>query len=260
MAGSVDVTGIHARGPASWNNAFINQSMTTNQAAEALRLGVIDGSQLTGQSLGSKSGWWTQELSKAQLNNQELITNTINEAWNNSHQLSKNALKYKNDLVTHAKDIGSYINDEQIGDIMLNNGTTSNELLTGKNYLDVDLAKTGDYTLGTARDRFEGTYNFTGDKSFNTQIAKDSKKGISKKLKSYALSKADSLLATKMPEHPVVYEVDTGSQNLYTDSSTKYSGTDIKGSAGGELFAAVFGKNNANNISTYYKNMNILAG
>lgn len=217
-----------------------------------------EGVSFSGQTAGSQSGWWTKELSKTQLNNQKLISNTINEAWNNTHQLSGNALKYKNDLITQAKDIGSYINDEQIGNLMFENGATTNELLTGKNYIDVDLAATGDYTLGSARDRVAGTYNFNGNKSFNTKIAKNSK--VAKKLKSYAFSKADSLLASKMPEHPVVYEVDTADQNLYTDSSTKYSGTDITGASGGDLFAAVFGNANANNIKNYYKNMNILAG
>ena len=37
-----------------------------------------------------------------------------------------------------------------------------------------------------------------------------------------------------------------------------YSGTDIQGSGGGELVAAVYGDTAANNIKNYYKNMNLL--
>ena len=38
-----------------------------------------------------------------------------------------------------------------------------------------DLAKTGDYTLGTARDRITpgGTYNFNGNKTFGKSLEKN---------------------------------------------------------------------------------------
>jgi hypothetical protein len=44
-----------------------------------------------------------------------------------------------------------------------------------------------------------------------------------------------------------------------TDVSTGYGGTDIKGTAGGNLVAQVFGEQAANRISNYYRNMNILS-
>ena len=271
-SGSVDVFGLRT-GPHV--DGGIWTSMKTDQAASLLNQNLISGEQLRGQSLASKSGWWTQDLTTVQKANQKLISNTINEAWNQNNILSQNALRWKNDLVTQAKDMGSYINDEQIGNIMKNNGAKSYDLLNSVGgegyYIDVDLTTTGDYKYNPSTMRpnphLEGgasvqdaSYTFNGNKSFNTQIAKDSKKSLSKKLKSYAFSKADSLLSSKMPEHDVVYEVDTGAQNLYADTNAAYGGTDIKGSAGGDLFAQVFGKSNANNISTYYKNMNILSG
>ena len=261
VAGSVDITGQMATGPSSWNNTLINKSMTTNQAASALQAGVIEGSQLQGQSLGTQSGgWWTQELSKAQVGNQRLITNTINDAWSQNNILSKNALRYKNDLVTRAKDMGSYINDQQIGDIMLENGATSTDLFNSvggeNNYLDFDLSTSKDYSLRQVGGGGQGTYEFNGDGSFKEKIAKDSWK---KKAKKLAFSKADSLLSAEPDNHDVVYAVDNNS-NLYTDSQTNYDASQIVGSSGGSLFAKVFGEANAKNIENSYKNMNILAG
>jgi len=261
-SGSVDVWGIRG---SPHTEGLIKTAVRSADAASMLRSGLIEGSQLTGQSLASKPGWMTQQLTTVQQRNQKLISETINQAWNNSNHLSENALRWKNDLVSRAKDMGSYINDEQIGNLMLDKGAYSTEVMrdvggnlisTDKNFIDVDLMKTKDYIYESGT----STYNFEGNNSFNTKIAKDSKKSISKKLKSYAFSKADSLLSSKMPVHDVVYEVDTGAQNLYADTQAAYGGTDIKGSAGGDLFALVFGKQNANNISTFYKNMNILSG
>jgi hypothetical protein len=257
MGGSVDIKGVIAKGPASWNNTLVNQSMTTSQAAEAFSKGLIDGSQLTGQSLGTKSGWWTQELSKSQLSNQKLITNTINDAWNQNNILSPNALKYKNDLSNYAKDIGSYINDEQIGNVMTNGGVKSKDLINSiggeNNYLDFDITKSKDYAYNAGTK----TYTFDGKNSFNSKIAKDSFKNKAKKL---AFGKIDSLLNAEVPKHDVVYEVDSGSQNLYADTKTNYDASQIIGSSGGTLFAQVFGDKNANDIMQSYKNMNILAG
>ena len=96
-----------------------------------------------------------------------------------------------------------------------------------------------------------------GKNSFNSKIAKDSFKNKAKKL---AFGKIDSLLNAEVPKHDVVYEVDSGSQNLYADTKTNYDASQIIGSSGGTLFAQVFSDKNANDIMQSYKNMNILAG
>ena len=38
-----------------------------------------------------------------------------------------------------------------------------------------DFSKSKDYTLGSARDRLEGTYNFTGGETFDTPVGKVNK-------------------------------------------------------------------------------------
>jgi hypothetical protein len=41
--------------------------------------------------------------------------------------------------------------------------------------------------------------------------------------------------------------------------TSSYDGTNISGSQGGELIAAVYGNESANQIKNYYKNMNLIA-
>ena len=120
-----------------------------------------------------------------------------------------------------------------------------------------DLAQTGDYTLGTARDRLEGTYNFTGNNTFGKQEAT---KGFFSQNKNKLASLTKSLLKPDAPQVP------DGTTPMYTGGgydlaqfNAGYSGTDQKGSSGGELVAAVYGDAAANNIKNYYRNMNILS-
>ena len=49
-----------------------------------------------------------------------------------------------------------------------------------------------------------------------------------------------------------------GLQLTDSDSNGIYEGTDIKGTAGGTFVEDVFGTSAANNMRTYYKNMNIM--
>lgn len=49
-----------------------------------------------------------------------------------------------------------------------------------------------------------------------------------------------------------------GSQGDFSNTAkTTYEGTDIKGTAGGTFVEDVFGTKAANNMRTYYQNMNI---
>ena len=119
-----------------------------------------------------------------------------------------------------------------------------------------DLAQTGDYTLGTARDRLEGTYNFTGNNTFGKQEAT---KGFLSTNKSKLASLTKSLLKPSGPEVPDgTTPMFTGGGYDMAQFNANYGGTDIKGSGGGELVAKVYGDAAANNIKNYYRNMNLL--
>ena len=80
------------------------------------------------------------------------------------------------------------------------------------------------------------------------------------KAKDAAIGYASSLLKPTTPTtQPTVpyYAGATSSDNDFI--GTGYGGTDIKGTAGGNLVAQVFGEQAANRISNYYRNMNILS-
>ena len=45
----------------------------------------------------------------------------------------------------------------------------------------------------------------------------------------------------------------------FETSLSGYKGTDITGTAGGDLFTNVFGIDDGNRLKSYYKNMNLLS-
>ena len=118
-----------------------------------------------------------------------------------------------------------------------------------------DLAQTGDYTYGIARD--SNTLNFTGGETFGKQPATQNFfQKNAKKLKD--LTK--SILAPSGDTPPgqpadLPLNLDTSKINMAMSS---YGGTDIEGSQGGSLVAKVYGQDAANRILTYHQNMNAL--
>jgi len=249
-------------------------SMTSSQAAKALELGQISGDQLSKQTLSGKGGWFTKTNSSG-ITSDRLVTETINDAYKaRLDGFGTNAKRMFNDIKNKAMEMDTYLNDEQIGSFVESNKaarTYTNEIMeyagdmdyygtgTGKFQLKTeipDLAQTGDYTLGTARDRLEGTYNFTGGETFGKQEAT---KGFFAKNKSKLASLTKSLLkpseGVPVAEAPLTLP-DAPLQA--TNFNTMYSGTDQAGSSGGQLVAAVYGDAAANNIKNYYKNMNLL--
>ena len=204
-----------------------------------------------------------------------LVTETINDAYKaRLDGFGTNAKRMFNDIKNKAMEMDTYLNDEQIGSFVENNVAAksyTNEVMeyagdmdyigtgTGKFQIKTeipDLAQTGDYTLGTARDRLEGTYNFTGKETFGKQEAT---KGFFATNKSKLASLTKSLLkpseGVPVPEAPLTLP-ETPLQG--TNFNTMYAGTDQAGSTGGQLVAAVYGEAAANNIKNYYKNMNLL--
>ena len=157
-------------------------TMTSEQAMSLYNKGLIDASQLSNQTLGSAEGWFTKAGSSEA---DKLVTQTINNAMekNVSMLQGNSAQKYFNDLVTHQKDVGSYINNSEAFDTVVNNsGTNYNGVTDFDGYYSTDLAKTGDYTLGTARDRLLRTIHFTGEKTYNNNVGKSSIKKAAKKI------------------------------------------------------------------------------
>jgi hypothetical protein len=175
-----------------------------------------------------------------------------------------NATRMFNDVKSYAEKMGTYVNDEQIGSYIENN-IGSNRYTTpiepGKYAVktDTNLLKTGDYTALNE----EGTeFLFNGNETFKSPPVKSAfdeanKKAMSK-AKDAAIGYVSSLLkpTTPTPQQPSYYAGATSNDGF---AGTGYGGTDVKGTAGGNLVAQVFGEQAANRISNYYKNMNILS-
>ena len=250
--------------------------MSNTEVAAKIQSGVLDAGQINVKSLTEPGGWFTKP-NKIGVNSDRLVTETINDAYKIRRDgFGPNATRMFDDIKRQSIEMGTYINDEQIGSFIENNRAAksySEKLMDYTGDMDyygtpsdkfqvkteiADLAQTGDYTLGTARDRFEGTYNFTGNETFGKQEA--TKGFISRnkdKLKRLATAAGDTLLGPKPIEPEAPLEIPKTPMQGFNFNSM-YSGTDIKGSGGGELIARVYGNAAANNIKDYYRNMNIL--
>jgi len=233
-------------------------TMTSNQAASALKSGVVDASQLSNQTLG-KQGWFTQGSTATD----KIVTDNINNAYQSTiDSYSPSMKKYFNDKVAFEKSQGTYINNAMTGfDAESSLGVTNNfatDFSTTPYSIDVDLSKTGDYKIGTTAPGQVTEYTFTGNKSYANL---NKKPLISDKLKSTvkktAFSKLEGLLAPTTAIEDMAALPSSQGEFSNTAKST-YEGTDIKGTAGGKFVEDVFGTRAANNMRTYYQNMNIM--
>ena len=248
--------------------------ISSSDAAAAIQKGTLEASQLGKQTLTQPGGWFTK-TNQAGITSDRLVTETINDAYKaRLDGFGTNAKRMFTDIKNKAMEMDTYLNDEQIGSFVENNVAAknyTNEVMeyagdmdyigtgTGKYQIKTeipDLAQTGDYTLGTARDRAAGTYNFTGKETFGKQEAT---KGFLSTNKSKLASLTKSLLKPSGPEVPDgTTPMFTGGGYDMSQFNANYGGTDIKGSGGGELVAKVYGDAAANNIKNYYRNMNLL--
>ena len=222
-------------------------SMTSEQALKAIDLGQINASQLSKQTLGDAAGF----ITKAGNQSDSLITDIINSTYESKiKMLDANGTRHFNDLLSTAKNSKTYTNNGEIFNYM-----TSGTKGTTPQYMDftddiigysTDLSKTGDYTLGTARDRLTegGTYNFNGNKTFSDSLEPtkftNTIKNNSKKIITAA---ADTLLKkTEMPEIPQ-FELLTSAAATGNDGTIKplISSASIKGSEGTDFFRKQFG-------------------
>ena len=252
--GSVDVFGIrgnvHGEGQI-WSSMKSSQPESLIKAAEAAGKAPPI---LRGQSWGTAEGWFTQAgSSKAD----ELVTKTINTALEDKvNLLDTNGKRYFNDLISAAKNRGEYVNSSDALSKVLDNNHTIWEGTDFDGKYITDLSKTGDYTLGTARDRLEGTYNFTGDKSFDNKVAKkfNYKKAIDKGAN---LIKKTSLLDQNEIIHPEKFDlISSASAEANESQGGSLTSTDIQGSTGTDYFKKVYGEAAWQKLKGYHRNMN----
>ena len=250
-------------GVEGWGNPFgyaDTATMTSGQAAGLIDAGAIQGSQLSGQTLGSAEGWFTKAGSSEA---DKLVTQTINNAMeSNVNMLQGNSQKYFNDLVTHQKEMGSYVNNSEAFDTVVNNtGTNYNGITDFDGAYNSDLGMTGDYKLINPNE--PNSYTFTGEKTYNNPVGKSSinkakKSKISKNLKYAAGTLSKSLLTPAKTglQHPNVMYASTADMTQATTGG--YGGTDIEGAWGGSLLHGAFDDNQRERIMSFYKNMNII--
>lgn len=228
-------------------------TMTSEEAGKAISRGTLDVADISKQTLGSNK-WFVQGSKEAD----KIITNTINNAYSKTtSQYSPDALRYFNDLKSKAIDMKTYVNDAEIGDVVEKYATniqTGTSDLDITSTIDIDLGKTRDYNVLNE----EGTeYAFTGNNTYGTG---EKATGFSTKAKSAGKTAVSSLLKKK--DTPVdITKVDFTfgeGKGLMTDITGTYGGTDIYGSAGGNLLQGVYSDADRMKIMNYYKNMNIL--
>ena len=257
-------TGYGPDGPMLMDNTLV---------ADKLKSGVLEAGQVNMKSLTESGGWFTK-ANAAGVQADTIVSDVINDAYKTRLDgFGVNAKRMFTDIKNKALEMDTYINDEQIGSFVESNKAASsyrNDIMeyagdmdyTGSQKFKItteipDLAQTGDYTLGTARDRVAGTYNFTGNETFGKQPAtKNFFQRNAKKLKD--LTKSILAPSGDVPQGQggdIPLNLDTSRIDMAMSS---YGGTDIEGSQGGSLVAKVYGQDAANRILTYHQNMNAL--
>ena len=207
------------------------------------------------QTLTKQGGFFTNQ---AGVKGDQIVTDTINEAYKQRLEgFSPDATRYYKDVLNSSKEMGSYINNEEIGNYV-ENAMSSNQTIAknGNIFTDTNLGASPDYdVLNEAGDEFV----FNGKEAFKTPPAKESLQQVLKKnSKKLIGGLADSMLSKKGQSveqaTPFIPFTDT---NMY-GSDTGYGATDIIGSSGGSMINTVYGQQAANRMRNYYKNMNIL--
>jgi len=246
------------------------QILKSSDAAKYIEQGTLDVSRLGEQTLTKPGGIFTS-VNKVGIEADKIVSETINKAYANRLEgFGPNARRMFSDLRNYSQQMGTYINDEQIGSYIENNiGTTQNRYITSLGDTDMagklvvntetDLLKTGDYILNE-----DGKFTFNGGETFKAPpvknaLAEANKEAASKAKKALGALGTSLLTPKPLPQPDMTPYQYAGASGYSSDMTTGYGGTDIKGTAGGNLVAQVFGADAANRISNYYRNMNILA-
>ena len=230
--------------------------ISSTDAAAAIERGTLSASELGKQTLSQPTGYFTK-ANAIGVKSDSIVTDTINSAYKKRLEgFGNNAMRMFNDSVARAKELGTYVNDEQIGSYIQNNNATKQYAVADvlgntdmqKTYsikTDIDdLFQTGDYTKA-------GEY--TGAKTFASN--KVDLKSTAKK----SLFKIGESLLKPKTDYAKTYEIAPTQDMTFETSLSGYQGTDITGTAGGDLFIKVFGLEQGNRLKSYYKNMNLLS-
>jgi len=222
-------------------------TIDASTAQKYLKQDLLDPSKITKQTLGSTEGFFTKAGSTEA---DKLITNIIDATYESKiNMLDKDGLRYFNDVYNTAKEAGTLTNKGEIF-----NSITANKGVTPQ-YMDftdevigysTDLAKTGDYTLGTARDRLTegGVYNFNGNKTFSKSLEPNKFTNVIKNnSKKIITTAADTLLKkTDMPDIPKYDLITTASATSNDNAySALTSSAVVQGSEGTDYFRKVYG-------------------
>ena len=244
--------------------------ISSTDAAAAIEAGTLKASELGQQTLTQPGGWFTKTNSVG-VQSDAIVQETINNAYKTRLDgFGKNATTMFNDIKNKSIELGTYVNDEQIGSYVENNLATSQVSIpemtyagdmdyygkaTGKYNIKTevkDLGATGDYLNDG-----QGGFRFTGEKTFSNEPVKTASSNLSKAIKKTAFNFGKDLLK---PTDQKIEPYYMAQQDMTMQTGmTGYGGTDITGARGGELFAKVYGDSAANQLSTYYKNMNLLS-
>ena len=251
-AGTVDIYGTIDPGIAT---------IPSTEAAGMLQRGTLSASELGKQTIGQTGLFTTANPAD------KIVSETINKAYAERIKgFGPNAYRMFEDVKNKSLELGTYVNDYEIGSAIENNIASNSYTVPiepGKYGVRTDIAdlsKTKDYISLNE----EGTeFMFTGNETFKSPpvksaLAEANKKAISK-AKDAAVGYASSLLKPTTPTTQPTIPYYAGATSDSGFIGTGYGGTDIKGTAGGNLVAQVFGENAANRISNYYRNMNILS-
>ena len=240
-------------------------TIDASTASKYLDKGLLDPSKITKQTLGSSEGFFTKAGS-SQADN--YITEAINKTYESKiNALTGNTKTYYDDVLQFAKDSGTFTNKGEIYNHVINSSGTQAQYMDFTDDIigyTTDLAKTGDYTLGTAKDRTLGNYNFNGSKTFGKESLEPNKfKNILKNKTSKKLITAmgDTLLKKRdMPEIPEFDLVTTqGATSNEGNYAALTSSTNISGSKGTDFFRKVYGDKAWENLKDTVNHMNYRA-
>jgi len=250
--------------------------MDVTKAQDALIRGTIQPDQLGSQTLGSQTGFFTKATTAADRSAADYITETINGAYKNRLDgYSDSAMKYFKDIKNAAINNGTYINDAEIGSILSDSlGTTQKTLGVYKDgslitdfdvvkpdsyqiRTNVDLMKTGDYKQISAPGE-DSFMQFTGDKSFNTDVAKKTglKDAVKKSSGKIVSSLKKSLFSKDDPIIEPEFAMMSTSGNLVdTNTNIFASSANLTGGSKANFVRKVFGDGDAQTLENYHKHM-----
>ena len=239
-------------------------TMTSTDAAAAIKRGTLDASMISDQTLTKPSGWFTK-TNAAGVQADTIVSDVINDAYKTRLDgFGTNAKRMFNDIRNKALEMDTYINDEQIGSFVEDNVGASSyrvDTISGPPNINKfqikteipDLGATGDYKLLNPNE--PNSLVFTGGETFGKQPATQNFfQKNQKKLKDLTKSLLKPSGTAPIESAALPLSLDTSPIDM---NQSFYKGTDQESSAGGTLVAAYYGQEKADMLR-YTGNMNLL--